>query len=33
VNNSWMQAPVGYQIQDGVFVPTDWAAIIDAQTY
>lgn len=28
VNNSWMQAPVGYQIQDGVFVPTDWAAII-----
>jgi len=28
VNNSWMQAPVGYQIEDGVFVPTDWAAII-----
>jgi cytochrome bd ubiquinol oxidase subunit I len=28
VNNSWMQAPVGYQIQDGVFVPVDWAAII-----
>ena len=28
VNNSWMQAPVGYQIQDGVFVPTDWAGII-----
>jgi cytochrome bd ubiquinol oxidase subunit I len=28
VNNSWMQAPVGYHIQDGAFVPTDWAAII-----
>jgi cytochrome bd ubiquinol oxidase subunit I len=28
VNNSWMQAPVGYQVQDGAFVPTDWAAII-----
>jgi cytochrome d ubiquinol oxidase subunit I len=28
VNNSWMQAPVGYQIQNGAFVPTDWAAII-----
>ena len=29
VNNSWMQAPVGYDLQaDGVFVPTDWHAII-----
>jgi len=28
VNNSWMQAPVGYAIHDGAFVPTDWAAII-----
>jgi cytochrome bd ubiquinol oxidase subunit I len=28
VNNSWMQAPVGYQIRNGAFVPTDWAAII-----
>jgi cytochrome d ubiquinol oxidase subunit I len=29
VNNSWMQAPVGYAVgADGVFVPTDWNAII-----
>lgn len=28
VNNSWMQAPVGYQLQNGIFVPTDWYAII-----
>src|SRR6202522_2110257 len=28
VNNSWMQAPVGYAIQNGVFVPVDWAKII-----
>src|SRR6202522_4410899 len=28
VNNSWMQAPVGYAIHDGVFVPVDWAKII-----
>ncbi|GLR83596.1 cytochrome ubiquinol oxidase subunit I [Bradyrhizobium iriomotense] len=28
VNNSWMQAPVGYVVQNGVFVPTDWEAII-----
>ena len=27
-NNSWMQAPVGYVVKDGAFVPTDWAAII-----
>ena len=28
VNNSWMQAPVGYAVQNGAFVPTDWSAII-----
>ena len=29
VNNSWMQAPVGYAVgPDGGFVPTDWNAII-----
>jgi cytochrome d ubiquinol oxidase subunit I len=28
VNNSWMQVPVGYALQGGTFVPTDWAAII-----
>src|SRR4029077_5198120 len=28
VNNSWMQAPVGYAMVDGVFVPTDWMAIL-----
>jgi cytochrome d ubiquinol oxidase subunit I len=28
INNSWMQVPVGYAIENGVFVPTDWAAII-----
>ena len=28
VNNSWMQVPVGYSLENGVFVPTDWAAII-----
>ena len=27
-NNSWMQAPVGYTIENGVFVPTDWFKII-----
>jgi cytochrome bd ubiquinol oxidase subunit I len=27
-NNSWMQAPVGYVVENGVFVPDDWAAII-----
>ena len=27
-NNSWMQVPVGYSLENGVFVPTDWAAII-----
>ncbi|MGL4968157.1 MAG: cytochrome ubiquinol oxidase subunit I [Inquilinus sp.] len=28
VNNSWMQTPVGYALENGAFVPTDWAAII-----
>src|SRR6202795_4777999 len=27
-NNSWMQAPVGYAIENGAFVPTDWSKII-----
>ena len=28
VNNSWMQVPVGYVVENGQFVPTDWAAIL-----
>ena len=28
VNNSWMQVPVGYALENGVFVPNDWAEII-----
>src|ERR1700752_3960326 len=24
VNNSWMQVPVGYVIENGIFVPVDW---------
>src|SRR4051794_2168454 len=28
VNNSWMQVPVGYEVVNGAFVPTDWAAIL-----
>jgi cytochrome d ubiquinol oxidase subunit I len=28
VNNSWMQVPVGYSIENGVFVPNDWFKII-----
>jgi len=27
-NNSWMQVPSGYAVQNGVFVPTDWSKII-----
>jgi cytochrome bd ubiquinol oxidase subunit I len=27
-NNSWMQAPVGYAMENGVFVPNDWTEII-----
>jgi len=28
VNNTWMQVPVGYQLINGSFVPTDWGKII-----
>jgi len=28
VNNSWMQVPVGYVVENGVFVPVDWFAIL-----
>ena len=28
VNNTWMQVPVGYQLVNGVFEPTDWGKII-----
>jgi cytochrome d ubiquinol oxidase subunit I len=28
VNNSWMQVPVGYAVENGAFVPDDWAAIL-----
>ena len=28
INNSWMQVPVGYVVENGNFVPDDWAAII-----
>ena len=29
VSNSWMQWPVGFTMgQDGVFIPTDWSAIV-----
>ena len=28
VNNSWMQVPVGYAMENGVAVPDDWAAIL-----
>ena len=28
VNNSWMQAPVGYTLENGAFVATDWGKII-----
>ena len=28
VNNSWMQAPVGYSVINGAYVPTDWVKII-----
>ena len=27
-NNSWMQVPVGYVIQNGAFVPNDWLKIL-----
>src|ERR1700680_4357901 len=28
VNNSWMQVPFGYVVQNGTFVPDDWTKII-----
>ena len=28
VNNSWMQAPTGYQLINGSYVPNDWIAIL-----
>jgi cytochrome bd ubiquinol oxidase subunit I len=28
VNNSWMQHPVGYAVENGIYVPNDWGAII-----
>jgi cytochrome d ubiquinol oxidase subunit I len=28
VKNSWMQVPVGYAMEKGVFVPVDWAKIL-----
>ncbi len=28
VNNSWMQHPVGYEMLDGQYAPTDWSAIV-----
>jgi cytochrome d ubiquinol oxidase subunit I len=28
VNNSWMQVPVGYAVENGVFVPDDWTKIV-----
>src|SRR6201997_4362875 len=28
VNNSWMQVPTGYVLENGAFVPNDWSKII-----
>src|ERR1700745_696774 len=28
VNNSWMQAPVGYTLENGEVIPTEWGKII-----
>jgi cytochrome bd ubiquinol oxidase subunit I len=28
VNNSWMQVPVGYTMENGLAVPSDWTAIL-----
>jgi cytochrome d ubiquinol oxidase subunit I len=28
INNTWMQVPVGYLVQNGAFVPEDWTKII-----
>src|SRR3984957_8597181 len=27
-NNSWMQVPVGYTLENGVAIPNDWAEIV-----
>jgi cytochrome d ubiquinol oxidase subunit I len=27
-NNSWMQVPVGYVVENGIFVPNDWFEIV-----
>jgi cytochrome d ubiquinol oxidase subunit I len=28
VNNSWMQVPSGYVVENGLYVPNDWTKII-----
>jgi len=28
INNSWMQVPVGYVVENGAFVPDDWTKIV-----
>jgi len=28
INNSWMQVPIGYSVENGAFAPNDWAEII-----
>ncbi len=28
VNNSWMQVPTGYVVENGMYVPNDWTSII-----
>jgi cytochrome d ubiquinol oxidase subunit I len=28
VNNSWMQVPTGYVVENGTFVPNDWTSIV-----
>jgi cytochrome d ubiquinol oxidase subunit I len=28
VNNSWMQVPVGYAVENGMYAPTDWGKIL-----
>ena len=28
VNNTWMQAAIGYAVENGIFIATDWKAII-----
>src|SRR6516165_6656317 len=28
VNNSWMQVPIGYAVEKGVFAPNEWAKIL-----